>query len=222
MGFEGALRKVKEIINTAARPHQDVMLSKTLLSALGDVLDEAKRAEFTVVVIQGFISIMIEVISGIFFLSRCLQTSVVSIFSVLIAKAPCHAVRDIAVSFLAISSDKSLPKCCRECAFDVCGNVMATRSFDCGGMISNVIVHVAKQIKLSDIHLRLSALNLLYFLVSGAGTQIGDFHPNILKVIGKYVTDIEAEIRQISAKIIQAVAKNSAGCTSVTAGSCIK
>jgi GTP:adenosylcobinamide-phosphate guanylyltransferase len=219
MGFEGALRKVKEIINglTAARPHQDIVMAKTLFSALCNVLDEAKTADITVLVKHENLSIMEEVCSGKIVLSRCLQTLVVSIYSVIIEKAPGYAVRNIAVSSLAISGNKALPNFSRECAFSVCGTVMATRSFDCGSMISDIIVYVTKQVKISDAQLRFAALNLLYALVTGAGTRIGDCHPNILKLIGKCVTDKESEIRQISAKLITAIAKNSVGCTSVSA-----
>jgi hypothetical protein len=218
MGLHESLGKVKEILDniTAARQHQDIVVTKTLFIALGDVLEAANVSEVSVLIANTTLSVLEEVYNGKIVLSRCLQTIIVSIYSCIIAKAPGYAVRNIAVACLALCGNKSTPTHSKECALSICGAVLATRSFDCGSMISDSILTMAKLIKASDIQLRLAAIKLLITLVAGAGVRIGDCHPDIIKLITKYVTDKSTEVRLNVALLITAIAKNSSGCISVT------
>jgi hypothetical protein len=215
MGLEGSLGKVKEILNniTAARPHQDIVATKTLFIALGDVLEAVNLSDVSILIANTTLSVLEEVYNGKVVLSRCLQTIILSIYSCIIAKAPGYAVRNIAVICLALCSNKSTSPHSKECALSICGAVMTTRSFDCGSMISETILSMAKLIKGSDVQLKLAAIKVLITLVTGAGVRIGDCHPDIVKVITKYVIDKSTEVRFNIAILIAAIAKNSSGCT---------
>ena len=218
MAFEDAIAKVKEILDgiVTPRPQQDVVVAKTMFTAIGNVLDECEGADLSVLTANANLSILEECCSGKFFISSCLHTLIVSIYSSISAKAPGYVVRNIAVSFLALCNNKSASTACKECSLSVCGLILGTRSFDCGSMISESISCLSKVIKGPDIQLRLGAFKVLIAIVDGSSTRIGDCHPEILKIAGKYVTDKVNEVRQSVAILITAITKSSSGCTTVS------
>ena len=183
MGFEAAVARVKEILDgiTSPRPH-DIVLTKTMFLALGNVLEECKECPIAVLIANVNLSVLEEACSGKVVLSCALQTQITSIYSSIILKAPGYTVRNIAVNYLALCSAKSASVSCKVCALSVCALILGSRSFDCGSMISETIVSMAKIVKGSDVSLRLGALRVLIAVVNDAGTRIGDCHPDILKV----------------------------------------
>jgi hypothetical protein len=218
MGFEEAIGRLKEILDgiTSPRPPQDIVIAKTVFTALGNILEECKEADVAVMTANTATAALEEACSGKFNMSRCLQTLMVSIYSTIISKAPGYTVRNIAINYLALSSNKAVPTCSRECALNVCAAILAERSFDCGSMFSDIILSMSKIVKSSEVQLRIAVLKVLIALVSGAGSRIGDCHPDILKIVAKYVTDKSTEVRRNAALLIIAIAGNSLGCTSVS------
>lgn len=219
MGFDEAVAKLQEILNgiTTPRPAQDIVIAKTVFTALGNVMEECNQADISVLIANKNTNILEEAFMGKFVLSRCLQTMMLSIYEVIIEKAPGYAVRNIALCFVALCSNKAVPLHSRECAMNICAAVMEKRSFDCGSMISDVVLCMSKVVKASEVQLRLAALKVLTALVTGAGVRIIDCHPDILKVAAKYATDKAGEVRRSVAHLITAIAGNSVGCTSVSA-----
>ena len=211
MGFEVALAKVKEILDgiSSPRPAQDIVIAKIMFTALGNVLEECKHADVAVLIANTNLAILEEACSGKFVLSCCLQTLIVSIYSSIIVNAPGYTVRNIAVSYLALCTNKLTNTSCKECALKVCGIILGTRSFDCGSMISDTILIMTKIIKGSDIHLRTASLSVLTSVVNDAGNRIGDCHPDILKLASKYVNDKNCDVRQNVGILIIAVIKSS-------------
>ena len=219
MGFDEAISRIGEILGgiTSPRTAQDIVVAKMMFTALGNVYDECKEADISVLTANANLSILEECCAGKFFLSCCLQTLMVSIYSCIIAKAPGYTVRNITINYLALCNSKSASSPCKECSLNICGLILGTRSSDCGSLISDAIFCLSKLMKGSDIQLRLGAFKALTALVDGSGTRIGDCHPDILKIAGKYVTDKVNEVRKSVAILIIAITKSSSGCTSVSA-----
>lgn len=218
MGFDEAISRIREILEgiTTPRTAQDIVVAKIMFTALGNVFDECKEADISVLIANANLSVLEDCCSGKFFLSCCLQTLIVSIYSCIIAKAPGYTVRNVAVNYLALCNSKTASSACKECSLNICGLILGTRSFDCGSLISEVILCLSKLIKGSDIQLRLGAFKALTALVNGSSTRIGDCHSEILKIAGKYVNDKVNEVRQSVAILIIAITKSSSGCTSVS------
>jgi hypothetical protein len=219
MAFEESIKKLKDILDsvTSPRPPQDIVIAKTVFTALGNILEECKDADVSVLIASTTTAVLEEACTGKFSLSRCSQTQIVSIYSVIVEKSPGYAVRNVAISYLALCASKVAPVSCRECSLNICALILGKRSFDCGSMISDAVLCMSKVVRASEVPLRLSALKVLIALVKGAGVRIIDCHADILKIAAKYVTDKASEVRHSVALLITAIAVNSVGCTSVSA-----
>ena len=220
MAYELALGKVSALLAgiTTTKPSSDVVVMRRLFEALSSVEDAAAgpTVDGAVLVANANLAALEDVVCGkTVLLSRCLQTLLVSIYSCIVAKAPGYAVRNIASTYLALSASKAAPTCSRECSVHVLGLIFATRAFDCGSLITDAAAGLTKLAKGSDVRLRVAALKALFSMVSGAGTRMGDCHAELVKLAGKCASDRSVEVRLTTAALVAAVAKASAGCTTV-------
>ena len=217
--FEEGIKHIKTILQgiTTTKPSSDVVVTKTLFAALSVVYEEAEDVEDSVLVANTNLAVLEEVCSGkCVLLSRCLQTLVVAIYTRIVVKAPGYAVRNIAASYLTLGTTKSAPSCAKECSINVLGLIFATRSYDCGSLITDAAVGLTKLAKGTDLRLRVASLKALYSMVENAGVRMGDCHADLVKLVSKCTTDRGVEIRLSGATLLAAIARSSAGCTTVT------
>eukprot|EP01038_Epipyxis_sp_PR26KG_P007657 gene7657-10420_t len=149
-------------------------------------------------------------------LNRLLIASIIQIFQELMKIIPGYAVRNILNSYLTLCNNyKTLSRPSQECVVLICGDILFTRSKDCGNQINEMVQTCTKLIKVNDTILRISVLKSIEKVVVGCGCRIGDLHNEILKLVTKLNGDKSAEIRYLIAKIIIGITKNSLGCTTL-------
>ena len=220
MEYEAALQKLAAVLAgvSTSKPSSDVVVMRRLFEALSAVEEAAggPTVDGAVLVANANLAALEDVVCGkTVLLSRCLQTLIVSVYSCIVAKAPGYAVRNIAATYLTLSASKAAPTCSRECSVHVLGLIFATRAFDCGSLITDAAAGLTKLAKGSDVRVRVAALKALFSMVSGAGARMGDCHAELVKLAGKCASDRSVEVRLTTAALLAAVAKASAGCTTV-------
>lgn len=212
-----ALCRVRELVGNSSTKTPDAVLAKSLFSALSVVSNMLPSTEIAVITSHQNLQIFEDVCSSRFIsFGKGIQSNLLSIYSHISCVAPGYVIRNIVETMISISNNKVTLVGSREFAVATMGIIMQTRSNDCGKLIEEIIQSIFRVVKGSEYSGKVAGLTALIHILSGCGPRIGDCHPEILRFVGKYSLDRVVEVRVLSAQVIQALIRNSAGCSSVS------
>jgi hypothetical protein len=216
MDFEGAISKVKDIFkNVNATKSQDAVVNKALFTALNSVYETALETTDSILLATSNLSVLEEVCTSKFLtLGKSLQGLLISIYSIVISKAPGYVTRNIILNMMNSCQNKSIPTGSRECLVLIIGAVVEKRSFDCGSLLTDVFQCLSKIIKSGE--LKFVALKSLVQLVNGAQSRIEDIHPEILKLISKFITDKSVDVKMQISYALSSICRFTTGQSTIT------
>jgi hypothetical protein len=165
-------------------------------------------------------------------LSKARQLVIVELYKALLLPspttkgAPGYVVRSVITNALTTLTNSKASAQAKEVTVTVIGEILRYKSMDCGSMLSDIIAAVMKMVRASDSVQRCLALRAATKIVVGCTNRIGDTHAEILRFVTKIISDKNPDVRVEIASLVQAIASNSAGCTTVSTetmlAACIK
>lgn len=217
--YDRAITNLNEILGILVTTKNDPIVLKSLRISLYDVCQAIDDSiDLNALVASNNLLVLEEVCNAKSFqLSKVAQSLLIKIYDKILSRAPGYAVRNVITSMIAILTSKITSNNSKECSVNIIGSVMLKRSFDCGSLISDILNNLIKLLKSIDITLKIASFKALNSVIIGGEYGIQDIHSDIIKNITKFISDKNAEIRQICGVIIESIAKFSSGCTSVSA-----